>query len=458
LGDKVFFLTGLDEHGQKVAEAALNKGLTPQEFVDSLAPRFREAWKKLNISNDDFIRTTEERHQKVVIEIIKKIYENGDIYKGEYEGWYCVTDERFWTELQLLDGKCPWCENKVKKIKEETYFFRLSKYQQKLLEFYNQNPDFVVPETRKNEILNRIKEGLKDVSITRTTVKWAIPFPFDKKHYIYVWIEALINYISALDYPNEKFKKFWPADVELMAKEINWFHSVIWPAMLFSAGIDTPKKNFIHGWWTIEGKKMSKSLGNVIDPIEMVNRYGADAFRYFLFREVPFGQDGDFSEKSLIQRINSELADALGNLVNRVLVLTEKKFNSFVPKPYGKSKLIDLASNVKKGVKSSMEEFQFHNALNDIWHLVNEANKYINETKPWQIKDEKELSGILYNLLETLRFTSILLYPFMPSTAEKIFEQIGLEKEFSFGDLKWGHLKAGTKINRGEILFKKVEK
>jgi len=306
-------------------------------------------------------------------------------------------------------------------------------------------------------MLNRIKEGLRDVSITRTTVKWAIPFPFDKKHYLYVWVDALINYISALDYPNEKFKKFWPADVELMAKEINWFHSVIWPAMLFSAGIDLPKKNFIHGWWTVEGKKMSKSVGNVIDPIKMVNKYGVDVFRYFLFREVPFGQDGDFSEKSLIQRINSDLADALGNLVNRVLVLTEKKFNAFVPKPYGKSKLIDLALNVKKGVKSSMEEFQFHNALNDIWHLVNEANKYINETKPWEVEDEKELGGILYNLLETLRFISILLYPFMPSTAEKIFEQIGLEKKFSFDDLEWGHLKAGTKISRGEILFKKVE-
>jgi len=458
LGDKVFFLTGLDEHGQKISDAALEMGSTPQKLVDSLAPRFKEAWTKLNISNDDFIRTTEERHQKIVKEMLKKIYENGDIYKGEYEGWYCVPCESFWTELQVVQGKCPECGREVKKLKEETYFFRLSKYQQKLLEFYNQNPDFVVPETRKNEMLNRIKEGLKDVSITRTTVKWAIPFPFNKKHYIYVWIEALINYISALDYPHgEKFKIFWPVDIELMGKEINWFHSVIWPAMLFSAGIEPPKKNFIHGWWTVEGKKMSKSLGNVIDPIEMANKYGADAFRYFLFREIPFGQDGDFSEKSLIQRINSDLADALGNLVNRVLVLTEKKFNGFVPKPYGKSKLIDLALNVKKGVESSMEEFQFHNALNDIWHLVNEANKYINETKPWQIKDEKELGGVLYNLLETLRFISILLYPFMPSTAEKIFGQIGLEKKFSFDDLKWGHLKHGTKIKRGEILFKKVE-
>lgn len=435
-GKETFFLTGLDEHGQKIADAALEKGLTPQKLVDSLAPRFKEAWKKLNISNDDFIRTTEERHQKVVFEIIKKIYENGDIYKGEYEGWYCIPCESFWTELQLVEGKCPECGREVKKLKEETYFFKLSKYQQKLLDFYNQNPNFVVPETRKNEMLSRIKEGLKDVSITRTTVKWAIPFPFDENHYIYVWIEALINYISALGYPSEKFKKFWPADVEIMGKEINWFHSVIWPAMLFSAGIEPPKKNFIHGWWTVEGNKMSKSLGNVIDPNEMVDKYGADAFRYYLFREVPFGQDGDFSEKSLINRYNSELADTLGNLVNRVIVLVEKNFDGIVPKPSKKDRLAELALDTPKKVSSSMENFQFHNALNDIWYLISEANKYINENKVWKIKDKQKLGGILYNLLETLRFISILIRPFIPETAEKIIGQLGLEKKFFFKDLK----------------------
>lgn len=456
-GKEVFFLTGLDEHGQKIEEAALKMGLTPQELVNSLAPRFKEAWKKLNISNDDFIRTTEERHAKIVTEIIKIIFNNGDIYKGKYEGWYCVPCESFWTELQLVDGKCPECGREVKKIKEETYFFKLSKYQDKLLDFYNENPDFVVPKTRKNEMLNRIKEGLKDISITRTTVKWAIHFPFDEDHYLYVWIEALINYISALNYPNEKFKKFWPADVEIMGKEINWFHSVIWPAMLFSAGIEPPKKNFVHGWWTVEGKKMSKSLGNVVDPNKMVEKYGADAFRYYLFREVPFGEDGDFSEEALINRHNSELADSLGNLVNRILVLVEKNFEGLIPEPLEEDKLKTLALNTSKAVDNSMDEFQFHNVLNDIFYFVNEANKYINENKPWEIKDRKKLGGILYNLLESLRFISILLYPFMPETAEKIAKQLGLEPKFSFNDLKWGTLKPRTKIERNKILFEKIK-
>jgi len=457
-GDKVFFLTGLDEHGQKIQEAALKMGLTPQELVDSLAPKFKETWRNLNISNDDFIRTTEERHAKVVAEIIKRIYNNGDIYKGEYEGWYCVPEEKFWTELQLVDGKCPECGREVKKLKEETYFFKLSKYQQKILDFYNKNPDFISPETRKNEMVNRIKQGLKDLSITRTTVRWAIPFPLEENHYLYVWVEALINYISALDFPNgEKFKTFWPADVEIMGKEINWFHSVIWPAMLFSAGIEPPKKNFVHGWWTVDGQKMSKSIGNVVDPNKMVEKYGADALRYFLFREIPFGQDGDFSEEALKNRYNSELADALGNLVNRVLVLVEKNFEGSVPESLGIHNIEKFASNIVKAVDESMEELRFHSALNDIFFLVNESNKYINDNKPWEIEDKKLLGGILYNLLESLRFISILIYSFMPETALKIREQLGLGKEFSFDDLKWGTLKPKIKIKRDKILFNKIK-
>jgi methionyl-tRNA synthetase len=456
-GEKVFFLTGLDEHGQKIEEAALEMGLTPQELVNSLAPKFKKTWENLNISNDDFIRTTEDRHAKVVTEIIKRIYNNGDIYKGEYEGWYCVPDERFWTELQLVDGKCPECGREVKKIKEETYFFKLSKYQQKLLDFYNQNPEFISPETRKNEIVNRVKEGLKDISITRTTVKWAIPFPFDEGHYLYVWIEALINYISALDFPGDKFKMFWPADIEIMAKEINWFHSVIWPAMLFSAKIETPKKNFIHGWWTVDGRKMSKSVGNVVDPNKMVEKYGADALRYYLFREVPFGQDGDFSESALIARINSELADSLGNLVNRVLVLVEKNFEGVVPEHHENDRIENLSLNIIKAVDESMDRLEFNVALNDIFYLINELNKYVNENKPWEIKDKDKLGGVLYNLLESTRIISILLYPFMPETAGKIMAQLGLEKEFSFDKLKWGVLKSGTKTKRDQILFNKIK-
>ena len=456
-GENVFFLTGLDEHGQKIEEAALEMGLTPQELVNSLAPKFKKTWENLNISNDDFIRTTEERHAKVVTEIIKRIYNNGDIYKGEYEGWYCVPCESFWTELQLVSGKCPECGRDVKKIKEETYFFKLSKYQQKLLDFYNQNPEFISPETRKNEMVNRVKEGLKDISITRTTVKWAIPFPFNEDHYLYVWIEALINYISALDFPDgENFKTFWPPDVELIGKEINWFHSVVWPAMLFSARIEPPKKNFVHGWWTVDGKKMSKSLGNVIDPNKMIEKYGTDALRYYLFREVPFGQDGDFSENSLIRRYNTELADSLGNLVNRVLVLVEKNFEGFVPKPF-ETKVEKLALNIVKAFEDSMERFEFNNALNDIFFFVNELNKYVNEQKPWEIKDKEQLCGILYSLLEGLRIISILIYPFMPESAGKIMTQLGLEKEFSFDKLKWGVLKSGTKTKRDQVLFNKIK-
>lgn len=451
LGDNVFFLTGLDENSIKTVQAAKEKGFANiQDYADSMAEIWKNVWSVLDISNDDFIRTTEERHKVIVLEFFKNVFDKGDIYKGNYEGLYCDGCEQFYTEKDLEDSLCPFHKKPPKKIVEENYFFRLSRYQKIMINHIKNNPDFIKPESRRNEVLSFIRKGLQDVSISRPNLKWGIDLPIDSEHKFWVWFDALINYISAD--PSK-----WPADVQLMAKDILRFHCVIWPAMLISAGYELPKTIFVHGFFTIEGQKISKSLGDIIDPLKIVEKYGVDALRYFLFREVPFGQDGDFSEKSLIQRINSDLADALGNLVNRVLVLTEKKFNGLIPKPCGKSKLTDLALNVKKGVKSSMENFQFHNALNDVWYLVNETNRYINETKPWEVKDEKELGGILYNLLETLRFISILLYPFMPSTAEKIFEQIGLEKKFSFDDLRWGHLKHGIMINRGEILFKKVK-
>lgn len=456
-GFDVFFLTGTDEHGEKIEKAAAEANKDPRRFSDEIVKAYTNVWKVLNISYTDFIRTTEKRHEDGVVEIIKRIHDNGDIYKGEYEGWYCVPDETFWTNLQLKNGKCPECGRDVKRLKEETYFFRLSKYQKRLLDFYKKNPEFLSPEARKHEILNRVKEGLKDLSITRTTVKWAIPFPYDKNHYIYVWVDALENYVTALGFPNGKeFKKYWPADLHLVGKEINWFHSVIWPALLFSAGIEPPKKVFAHGWWTVEGEKMSKSKGNFVDPTVVVKKYGVDAFRYFLFREFSFGSDGDYSEENLIKRINSDLADQFGNLVNRTLVLVEKNLKGEIPKVKKEEKeFVKLIESVPEKVDNHMEKLELQKALDEIFFLISEANKYINDTKPWEIKDRNILQPILYNLLECLRFAAILLYPFIPSTSERIFEQLGLEKKFTWNDLKFGLLKG--KIKRGEILFKKVE-
>jgi methionyl-tRNA synthetase len=457
LGEDVFFVTGTDEHGLKVERAAKGTGKTPKEFVDEMSGYFRELCKKLNISIDDFIRTTDERHIKVVNEIIKKIFDNGDIYKSFYEGLYCVSCESFYTKKDIIDGKCPIHKKKLELLKEESYFFKLSKYEDKIVEYIKKNKNFIIPEERKNEILNRIKEGLKDLSISRVSFEWGVPLPFDFKHILYVWIDALLNYVSVLGYPSEKFKKYWPPDVQIIGKDINWFHTVIWPSLLLSLGFELPKTVFIHGFITIKGEKLSKSLGVVIDPFYLVEKYGADALRYFLLREIPSGEDGDFSEEALVNRINSELADDLGNLVNRVLVLVERNFDGIIPIPYGGGRLKKVSLSVLKAVRSSMERFQFHNALNDIWYLINEANRYINETKPWEIKDKSELGGVLYELLETLRFIAVLLYPFMPITAEKIMEQLGLEKRFLIDDLKWGRLKSGKKVRRGEILFKKIK-
>lgn len=444
-GESVFFLTGTDDHGKKVAAAAKEAGKTPQAFADSVVKRYHEAWKILEISNDDFIRTTEERHKKVVAEIIHLLQKSGDIYKGEYEGLYCVPDESFWTEMQLVKGKCPECGRDVEKVKEESYFFRLSKYQKPLLEFYKKNPNFISPKNRKQEIINRVEAGLKDLSITRETVKWGIPYPGDKKHVVYVWVDALTNYLSAIDYPGDKFKKFWPADLHTMGKEILWFHSVIWPAILMSCKLPLPKKVFAHGWLTIEGEKMSKSKGNVVDPIKLSKKYSVDAVRYFLVREIPLGDDGDFSEKALVQRINGELVSDLGNLASRVLTLAErcKKFE-------GKD---ELSKNLDfKKIEQYVENVELHHAINEIFSFVRAVNKYINEKEPWKLQG-KELEQVVYNLLESLRVIGILISPFMPSTAEKLNKQLGV-KAGTLKELKFG--KFMGKPRKGEHLFGKV--
>ncbi|TAL46911.1 methionine--tRNA ligase [archaeon] len=448
-GEDVLFVTGTDEHGEKIEKAAEAASKTTKEFVDEVSATFKNAWKKLNISNDDFIRTTEERHKKIVKEIIEKVNGNGDIYKGFYEGYYCTGCESFKTETEIVDGKCPDHPNlKLKLLKEETYFFRLSKYQDQLLELYKKNPDFLSPKFRAPEIINRVKEGLKDLSITRQKLEWGIPFPLDESHVTYVWVEALINYISVLGGPNGKlFKKFWPADVHLVGKEINWFHSVIWPAQLMSAGLELPKTVFSHGWWTVEGQKMSKSLGNVIDPVKLAEKYSVDAVRYFLIRETPFGEDGEYSEKKFIERINGELVADLGNLVYRVLSLAEKFDGKIEGKPELESKL-----DVKK-IDKLISEIKLTDALLEIWSFIRATNKYVNENEPWKLKG-KELGNVIYNLLETTRVIAILISSYLPETAERISQQLGT-KPGTLKDVKFG--KFAGKVKKGKYLFTKIE-
>lgn len=464
LGKDVFFLTGTDEHGQKIEKTAISLGKDPKEFVNEIVKFYISLWKRLNIEYSDFIRTSEKRHEDVVLKVFKKLQEKGDIYKGIYEGWYCIPDETFWTDFQVKDRKCPECGREVERMKEEAYFFRLSKYQNKILNWLEKNPDVIEPKSRYNEILSFVKNGLEDISISRKSVKWGIPVPGDPNHTIYVWIDALSNYISALDYPNgKKFKKYWPADIHLVGKEITRFHAIIWPAILFSLGLEPPKKIFAHGWWTVEGQKMSKSLGNVIDPNILIDKFGADAVRYYLLREMMFGEDGNFSEKEFISKYNTQLADELGNLVNRILILAEKYFNGKIPKKNKKINKNDLSfigivDNLKVKLGACFEKLQFSIALDEIWKVIQAANKYINDNKPWEEKDEKRKAEVIYNVLEAVRIIATSLYPFMPETSEKIIKYLGYKNyNFSKDNLDFGILKSGQKILRGEILFKKIE-
>lgn len=458
LGDDVFFLTGTDEHGQKIEEAARDARKSPEMFVDEIVVRFKELSKILNLSNNDFIRTTEQRHVKVAQQLFRTVYDNGDIYKGFYEGLYCVGCEAYYTEKELVNGLCPVHMKKPKLIKEESYFFRLSKYKKKLIEHIEKNSDFVLPVSRRNEILGRLKEELRDLSISRSTFKWGIPLPTDEKQVMYVWFDALPNYISAIDYPHKNFKKYWPADVHLVGKDILWFHAIMWPAMLFSAGVKPPKTIFAHGWWTVEGQKMSKSLGNVVDPFDVVKRYSCDAFRYFLMSAVPFGEDGDFSEKMLVEKNNTELADDLGNLVQRTMILIQKNFNGEIPRQ-GKLNETDerliKRSDIFAKVNKLMQNFEMNKALNEIWDFIRFCNKYINETEPWKEKNKERLGTILYNLVESLRIISIFIYSFIPDAAERLVKQLGLK----MGDFKDVKFRSDTKgrIGKPTVLFKKFE-
>ncbi|WP_438448776.1 methionine--tRNA ligase [Gorillibacterium sp. sgz5001074] len=472
-GFDVRYLTGTDEHGQKIEQKAKEKGVSPKDFVDGIVTGIKDLWKKLDISYDDFIRTTDERHKAAVQKIFAQLLEQGDIYRDTYEGWYCVPCESYILERQLVNGNCPDCNRPVEKVKEDSYFFRMSKYADRLLEYYEQNPEFIQPESRKNEMINNfIKPGLEDLSVSRSSFEWGVKVPGDPKHVIYVWIDALSNYISALGYGSEDeslYRNYWPADVHLVGKEIVRFHTIYWPIMLMALGLPLPKKVFGHGWLLMKDGKMSKSKGNVVDPVTLIDRYGLDALRYYLLREVPFGSDGTFTPESFVERVNSDLANDLGNLLNRTVAMIDKYFGGELPAyvegatPYD-ALLRETAANTVAKAEEALESMEFSVALTAITALVSRTNKYIDETAPWALaKDESNravLGSVMYHLAESLRIVSVLLQPFLTLTPSKIWAQLGI----AAGDLTawestavFGLLKPGTRLVKGDPIFPRLD-
>ena len=471
-GYDTFFLTGTDEHGQKIERKAAEQGVTPKQFVDEIVAGIKDLWKMMDIEYSDFIRTTDERHVQAVQKMFKKLYDQGDIYKSEYEGWYCTPCESFWTEIQLKDGKCPDCGRPVERMREESYFFKLSKYQDWLIDYIEKNPGFIQPVSRTNEMLNNfLRPGLEDLCVSRTTIKWGIPVTFDPKHTVYVWLDALSNYITALGWSSDDdslYQKYWPADIHLVGKEIVRFHTIIWPIMLHALGLPLPKQVFGHGWLVLGDGKMSKSKGNVVDPVVLCERYSSDVVRYFLMREMPFGSDGVFSNEALINRINSDLANDLGNLVSRTVAMVEKYFGGEVPAP---GELTDVDRELREKalalsglMEKQMDQLQFSVALTELFRFISECNRYIDVNEPWVLARSEEgkarLATVMYHLIESIRYIAVLIAPVMPRTPDKIYEQIGLvQDELKTWDslVNFGATPAGNRVHKGAALFPRLD-